>query len=584
MNINNTKISTRLSLGFAMILLLLVVVAGVGMSRMAQIYQNAEEITMVNDVEAQLAITMRVTVLDRAIALRNLVLMTDEADRKAEELRVKVQTEKYADAEEKLSKMLDRLAGTTAAEKEIMLKIKQQALAAPPLLAKAMEFAAASKKTELAEVLIKEFRPVQKMWLANLSTLVDIEAKMNQQAVIESAQVFASARILMVVLTIIATLIGGVAAYLITRSLTRELGGEPRYAAEVVGRIADGDLSVEVVVRPNDQASLLFAMKRMCENLAKIVGEVRSGTDTIATASSQIAAGNQDLSSRTEQQAGSLEETASSMEELTSTVKQNADNARQANQLAASASDVAMQGGQVVSQVVDTMGAINASAKKIVDIIGVIDGIAFQTNILALNAAVEAARAGEQGRGFAVVASEVRNLAQRSAAAAKEIKILIGDSVEKVETGSKLVGQAGVTMQEIVESVRRVTDIMSEITAASQEQTSGIEQINQSITQMDQVTQQNAALVEEAAAAAESMQEQAAHLSEVVSVFKLDQQPRQAMRAAPLTGAGKASQQAAISSVPPLRKPLASRKPTNMAAYKKAVNAQSNANQEWEEF
>jgi methyl-accepting chemotaxis protein len=260
----------------------------------------------------------------------------------------------------------------------------------------------------------------------------------------------------------------------------------------------------------------------MNDSLGRIVGEVRSGTDTIATASSQIAAGNLDLSSRTEQQASSLEETASSMEALTSTVKQNADNARQANQLAGSASEIALKGGVVVAQVVATMDSINASSKKIVDIIGVIDGIAFQTNILALNAAVEAARAGEQGRGFAVVASEVRNLAQRSAAAAKEIKGLIGDSVEKVDAGAKLVDQAGTTMGEIVESVKRVTDIMGEITAASQEQTSGIEQINQAISQMDQVTQQNASLVEEAAAAAESLQDQAGNLARVVSVFKLD--------------------------------------------------------------
>ena len=256
--------------------------------------------------------------------------------------------------------------------------------------------------------------------------------------------------------------------------------------------------------------------------LVNIVSEVRSGTETIASASQQIATGNADLSSRTESQASSLEETASSMEELTSTVKQNADNARQANQLAVSASEVAVKGGAVVSEVVETMGSINESAKKIVDIIGVIDGIAFQTNILALNAAVEAARAGEQGRGFAVVASEVRSLAQRSAQAAKEIKVLIDNSVEKVDAGSRLVDQAGVTMQEVVESIRRVTDIMGEISAASAEQTSGIEQVQQAVTQMDETTQQNAALVEEAAAAAESLREQADKLTQVVSVFKLD--------------------------------------------------------------
>jgi methyl-accepting chemotaxis protein len=275
----------------------------------------------------------------------------------------------------------------------------------------------------------------------------------------------------------------------------------------------------------------------MNDSLKNIVGQVRSGTETIATASSQIATGNQDLSSRTERQAGSLEETASSMEEITATVRENGNNARHANQLAVSASDVAVKGGVVVAQVIDTMGVINASAKKIVDIIGVIDGIAFQTNILALNAAVEAARAGEQGRGFAVVATEVRNLAQRSASAAKEIKTLIGDSVDKVEMGSQLVNQAGTTMTEIVASVKRVTDIMASIASASQEQDNGIEQINQAIAEMDVVTQQNAALVEEAAAAAESLQDQAGSLAQLVSVFKLDRErpaqlPRRSVKVA----------------------------------------------------
>jgi len=308
----------------------------------------------------------------------------------------------------------------------------------------------------------------------------------------------------------------------ISRGLLKQLGGEPMVTAGIAHRIAEGDLAVRIDLKRGDQASLLHAVQAMRDSLAKVVGEVRHGTDAIATASGQIAAGNQDLSSRTEEQASSLEQTAASMEELTSTVKQNADNARQANQLAVSASEVAVRGGGVVSQVVDTMGSINSSSKKIVDIIGVIDGIAFQTNILALNAAVEAARAGEQGRGFAVVASEVRSLAQRSGAAAKEIKGLIDDSVDKVEAGSRQVAEAGRTMDEIVDSVKRVTDIMGEITAASQEQSTGIEQVNQAIAQMDQVTQQNAALVEEAAAAAQSMQEQAASLVASVSVFRLE--------------------------------------------------------------
>jgi methyl-accepting chemotaxis protein len=305
--------------------------------------------------------------------------------------------------------------------------------------------------------------------------------------------------------------------------LSRSITGPLSNAVSIARTVASGDLTSRIEVTSKDETGqLLQALKDMNDSLVRTVSEVRSGTDTIATASSQIASGNLDLSSRTEQQASSLEETASSMEELTTTVRQNADNARQANQLAVSAADVAVKGGSVVSQVVETMESINTSSRKIVDIISVIDGIAFQTNILALNAAVEAARAGEQGRGFAVVASEVRNLAQRSAAAAKEIKSLIGDSVDKVDAGSKLVGEAGSTMDEVVASVKRVTDIMSEILAASQEQSAGIEQVNQAIGQMDQVTQQNASLVEEAAAAAESLQDQASNLAAAVGVFRLD--------------------------------------------------------------
>ncbi len=314
----------------------------------------------------------------------------------------------------------------------------------------------------------------------------------------------------------------GCAAY-ITLAITQPIN----QAVKVAQTVASGDLTSNIVVETSEETGqLLQALKDMNESLIHIVGQVRSGTDTIACASTEIASGNLDLSARTEEQASSLEETASSMEELTSTVRQNADNARQANTLAASASGVAVRGGDIVSRVVQTMDSINQSSSKIVDIISVIDGIAFQTNILALNAAVEAARAGEQGRGFAVVAGEVRTLAQRSAAAAKEIKELIGDSVEKVGAGSKLVAEAGSTMGEIVTSVQRVTDIMAEISLATQEQSSGIDQINMAVGQMDTVTQQNAALVEQAAAAAAALQEQAAALAEVVSVFRMEQTAR----------------------------------------------------------
>ena len=321
---------------------------------------------------------------------------------------------------------------------------------------------------------------------------------------------------------VIAALLACMLAILLTRNITRPLVE----AVALAQRVAQGDLSSDIVVRSQDETGqLMAALRDMNTALVGIVGEVRGGTDTIATASAQIAVGTMDLSSRTEQQASSLEETASSMEELTAAVKQNADNALAARSLASAASSVAVKGGAVVSEVVQTMGSINDSSRKIADIIGVIDGIAFQTNILALNAAVEAARAGEQGRGFAVVATEVRNLAQRSASAAKEIKGLIDDSVEKVGAGSKLVDQAGATMQEVVDSVQRLSAIIGEITDASEEQRLGIEQVNEAISQMDQVTQQNAALVEEAAAAANAMQDQAAQLSHAVQVFHLKDAP-----------------------------------------------------------
>ena len=324
--------------------------------------------------------------------------------------------------------------------------------------------------------------------------------------------------------SIIVAILSCIPVLLLIYPFIRKVVTQPLAAGvTLVHGIAAGDLTQKIdVTSTNEIGKLLQGLKDMNDSLVRIVGEVHSGTETIATASSQIASGNLDLSSRTEQQASALDKTASSMEQLTSTVRQNADHARLANQLAASASTVAVKGGKVVAQVVDTMSSINASSKKIVDIIGVIDGIAFQTNILALNAAVEAARAGEQGRGFAVVATEVRSLAQRSASAAKEIKFLIGDSVEKVHAGGKLVGEAGATMNEIVASVKSVTDIMGDITAASLEQEAGIGQINQAISAMDSMTQQNAALVEQAAAAAASLQEQASNLVQVVSLFKLD--------------------------------------------------------------
>ncbi|TSK04969.1 MAG: HAMP domain-containing protein [Geobacter sp.] len=348
-------------------------------------------------------------------------------------------------------------------------------------------------------------------------------------------------------------------------------------------RIASGDLTAHIVVDSNDETGeLLASLKEMNEGLAHIVGDVRNGAESIATATEEIAAGNADLSQRTEEQASALEETASSMEELTSTVKQNADNAQAANQLAINASGVAVKGGEVINRVVRTMESITDSSKKISDIIGVIDGIAFQTNILALNAAVEAARAGEQGRGFAVVAAEVRSLAQRSAAAAKEIKSLIEDSVSKVQDGSRLVEEAGRTTQDIVTSIKRVTDIMAEISAASIEQSSGIEQVNTAITQMDDVTQQNAALVEEAAAAAESLEEQAQQLVSVVARFTLEQAQKQA---APPAEKRKLTRAAAKPQMQEKKvKPVAASAGGRALEQRPARAAEAEQDDDWKEF
>ena len=396
-----------------------------------------------------------------------------------------------------------------------------------------------------------------------LDTLNKFNFEGAQQAAEHVDSVYRNVRALVVGLLAATLLIGIVLSWVITRRLIAQLGGEPRVAAEVARAVAEGDLSSTIHVKPGDADSLMARLATMQRSLAQAVATVRQGSENVAISSAQIAQGNQDLSSRTEHQASALQQTAATMDQLGSTVRNNADNAKQANQLAAGASSVAVEGGEVVGQVVSTMKDINDSSKKIADIITVIDGIAFQTNILALNAAVEAARAGEQGRGFAVVAGEVRSLAQRSAEAAKEIKTLIGASVERVERGTALVDRAGQTMQQIVQSIRRVSDIVGEISSASVEQSSGVQQVGQAVTEMDQATQQNAALVEQSAAAAESLKQQAQQLVQAVAVFKLSAGESRAETAA-VTPVAKPV---------PAKKPMAVKKPLAVAAKPAPVKA-----------
>jgi methyl-accepting chemotaxis protein len=581
--LGNIKIGKRLGLGFALILAMTLVIAAVGALRMTEV-ATATKAMMAVPLAKERLITdwysLNFASIRRTAAI---VKSTDPSLGAYFKEDAAASVKKAAE----LLKQIEPLIAASGPEKDLFAKILEQRKAYSASRDGAVKAKADGNEEQAARLLDKAFTPAAQRYQDLLQELVTMQrASMDATAGGIDDNAERSTR-LMLILAACALLAGAVFAW----QLTRGIVGPIRDAVTLAETVAGGDLTHRIDASAQDETgALLRALRHMNDSLVGIVSQVRGGTDTISTASREISAGNLDLSSRTEQQASALEETAASMEELTTTVRQNADNARQANQLAIAASDIAIQGGTVVGEVVTTMGAINDSAKRIADIIGVIDGIAFQTNILALNAAVEAARAGEQGRGFAVVASEVRNLAQRSAAAAKEIKELITASVTSVDAGARLVDQAGTTMEQVVTSIRRVTDIMAEITSASQEQTTGIEQVNHAIGQMDQVTQQNAALVEEAAAAAASMQDQAATLADVVSVFKLDRAhvaaavapaPRAAAVAAPALRAAVPAAKAIAAK--PVKRGSVKREPVVQRAPAKREPVAAAAG-DWEEF
>ena len=521
-NRTQTRVTTRLALGFGIVLAMLVALSVVGMSGMSRIRDKLDEIVNLHDAETMRATNLRGAVSGIAIAIRNMAVMTNDGDVSAEKATIEAQEAAYVENYRELGRLFDNSPLTTDEERQLYAALRQQEADTLPLVEKeAVNWALANDQDAAVKILVNEVRPKQVAWLSTLDRLVTLEQGRARAAADAAATTWSRLAAFTVAAVIAALGVGIAAAVLITRSILRQLGADPGEAQRLAGEIAGGNLAVAVRLRSGDEASLMASLESMRRQLMSMVAQIKESAESIAVRASEIAAGNMDLSHRTEEQAASLQQAAASMAELTSAVTQNADDATHASSVARAASEAAAQGGQVVGRVVSTMDDIAGSSARVAEIIGVIEGIAFQTNILALNAAVEAARAGSQGRGFAVVAGEVRTLAQRSADAAKEVKALVGESTEHVGAGSRLVADAGASIAQLVRSVHELTDIMGKIAQASAAQKSDIEQVNRAVAAMDEATQRNAALVEQVAGAAQTLAGGASGLRESVAVFKV---------------------------------------------------------------
>ncbi|MFZ5526025.1 MAG: methyl-accepting chemotaxis protein [Pseudomonadota bacterium] len=576
----NLSIGARLGGGYCMVIVLLVAVAAIGITKLRDLNENTKLIVHDRYVKVELSNRLMQGVGGQERELRNLLINRDAKSISESASRIDAIAATNAAALDELQRIIYTEKGKQ--QLKVILEARAKFLEAKNRLVELVKSADTEQSTRYLNA---EVKAVYEAYIASTSDMVDLQEDGMKQFANEASDQAGHATAAMLVLAVIAATMAAVVGFIISRSITRPIDR----AVKVAQTVANGDLTSDISVTSTDETGqLLNALRSMNDSLVKVVSQVRASSDSIATGAHQIASGNADLSQRTEEQAANLEETAASMEELTATVKTNADTANQATQLASSASTAAVQGGLIVEQVIDTMQGISDSSRKIVDIIGVIDGIAFQTNILALNAAVEAARAGEQGRGFAVVAGEVRSLAQRSASAAKEIKSLINDSVEKVEAGSTQVEEAGRAMDDIVKQVRRVNDLIGEMSSATREQTQGISQVGDAVNQLDQVTQQNAALVEQSAAAADSLNQQAANLVRAVSVFTLraEQRPADPMTA---SAAPKASKPIPVSRTKPTTVPAhgtrwVSTAPTVSKAALPSTASKAAAVDDWETF